>query len=167
MNHNPMRLVARSVYTEDGQTITAVKAEETTRIDSAAKYFTRRGQFVYLASPYSQYRKNRLGEPDLDAAFESVTIAAALLVEAGVPVYCPITHSHPIAELGGLDPLDYEIWKKLDAPLVNAASGCLVLMLDGWQESVGVQHEISEFRKAGKPILYLDWDGEDSPEDSE
>jgi hypothetical protein len=28
-------------------------------------------------------------------------------------------------------------------------------MLEGWQESIGVTHEIEVFTKAGKPIEYL------------
>lgn len=105
--------------------------------------------FWYLGSPYSKYLDG------LDAAHREVCRAAAGLIKAGVPVYSPIAHTHPIAVHGELDPLDHNIWLPADEPMMDAAKGLIVLMLTGWQASFGLSHEIGVFLKAGKPVVYM------------
>lgn len=106
--------------------------------------------FFYLATPYSKYADG------LDAAFTDAAQQAALLVRAGVPVFSPIAHSHPIAMQGGIDPLDHAIWLPADEPFMRAARGLIVCKLVGWKASYGVSVEIRAFRKAGKPVVYMD-----------
>lgn len=107
--------------------------------------------YWYLASPYSKYPGGT------EAAFQEVCKAAAQLIAAGVPVYSPIAHTHPIALHGDMDPLDHEIWLPADMPLMKAAGGLLVLMMDTWQDSYGVSVEIGIFEGAGKPVHYMEW----------
>ena len=107
--------------------------------------------FWYVATNYSRH-------PDgLQSAFEAACRVTAELMRQGVPCMSPIAHSHPIATIGGIDPVDHELWVRNDAPLVHAACGCLVIMMPGWRDSRGVAHEIAEFTEAGKPILFLEW----------
>jgi len=106
--------------------------------------------FWYLASPYSKYHAG------IEAACGVVSQNAALLIKAGIPVYCPIAHTHPIAIHGDMDPLDHSIWLPLDKPFMDAAKGLIVCMMDGWDKSYGVSVEIEEFKKAGKPIVYME-----------
>lgn len=108
-----------------------------------------RESFFYLASPYSGYPAG------LDAAFRAACTNAALLVAAGIPVFCPIAHFHPIAKHGSLDPVDHTIWLPADRPMMDAAHGLIVLMLESWRESVGVAHEIKIFESAGKPVTAM------------
>lgn len=103
----------------------------------------------YLASPYSKYRHG------LEEAFKEVSRQAALLVAEGVPVFSPIAHTHPIAIHGYLDPLDHTIWLPADEPMMHAASGLIVLMMEGWEESYGISVEIAAFQVARKPIIYM------------
>lgn len=105
--------------------------------------------FWYLATPYSLYPTG------IQAAFTDACHAAASLIRAGVPVFCPIAHTHPIAMVGEIDPLDHEIWLPADRPMMDAAKGLIVCKLYGWEESRGVAFEIETFKAAGKPILYL------------
>jgi hypothetical protein len=108
-----------------------------------------RGYF-YLATPYSRYPHG------LEAAFRGASRAAAKFVAAGVPVFSPIAHSHPIAKEGMLDLLDLSMWLEADAPFMAAAIGLIVVKMDGWEDSKGIAHEIEVFEKADKPVLFWD-----------
>ena len=105
---------------------------------------------VYLATPYSKYPQGR------QLAFRHASALAARLLEAGVKVYSPIAHTHPLAEYSGLDPLDHEIWLPFDEAMMSAADALCVAHMEGWSESFGVQHEIKVFAEAKKPIFDLD-----------
>jgi Domain of unknown function (DUF1937) len=107
------------------------------------------GGYWYLGSPYSKFAFG------LEAAYRQVSEAAGLLIRAGVPVFCPIAHSHPIAKYGQLDPVNHELWVTVDAPLVRAAGGLIVLMLPGWTESRGLTHERSAFEATDRPVVYM------------
>ncbi len=104
----------------------------------------------YLATPYTRYAGG------LDQAFKDAAKIAAHLLMAGVKVYSPICHTHPIAVFGQLDPLDHSIWLPFDEAMMAAASTLIVAHLDGWHESYGIAHEVKFFQAAGKPIFDLD-----------
>jgi hypothetical protein len=108
--------------------------------------------FWYLASPYSKYPAGT------EAAFRDVSRVAAMLVRAGVPVFCPIAHSHLVAVEGGLSLTDHDIWLPADEPFMNAAHGGLAVQMPGWRDSYGVGHEIERFEQAGKPVFCLEFD---------
>lgn len=105
--------------------------------------------YWYLATPYSQYRDG------LEAAFALAAKAAAVLVRAGVPVFSPIAHTHPVARFGNMDPLDHSIWLPADEPLMRAAHGLIVLTADGWQDSYGIGFEIEMFNSMNRPVHYM------------
>lgn len=105
--------------------------------------------FLYLASPYSKFNAG------LDAAFKAACEQTALLIRAGYNVFSPVAHSHPVAQFGNFDPLDCAMWLEQDEPFMEAAAGIVVLMLEGWQESVGVMHEINRFAEMDKPIVLM------------
>lgn len=105
--------------------------------------------YWYLGSPYSKFPRG------LDAACECVCKAAAQLIRAGVPVFSPIAHSHAVAEAGDIDALDHAIWLPADEPLMKAAGGLIVLMMDTWEVSFGLSREIKHFIEAGKPVVYM------------
>ena len=103
----------------------------------------------YLATPYSKWTAG------LEDAFVQAAILAARLLTAGLKVYSPIAHSHPLAVHGNLDPLDHNIWLPFDEAMMHAADVLLVAHMDGWRESKGVAHEIDFFDREGKPIFDL------------
>lgn len=105
--------------------------------------------FFYLATPYSKYHEG------IDAAWKMACHQAALLVSAGIPVYSPIAHTHPIAIEGGIDPLDHGIWIPADRPFMESAKGLIVCEMDGWDESLGVSIEIEAFKEMNKPVVYM------------
>jgi len=109
----------------------------------------RRFPLVYLASPYSKY------ELGIEQAFIDVSALAARLMLAGVKIYSPIAHTHPLAIHGNIDPYDHSIWIPFDEAMMTACNALLVAQMQGWEKSYGVNHEIEFFFKARKPIFYL------------
>ncbi len=103
---------------------------------------------IYLASPYSH--------PDpavREQRFHAACQAAVALLHAGRVVFSPIAHSHPLAQHGL--PGNWHFWERYDRAFLELCDEVVVLMLDGWQESVGVQAEIRIARELGKPVRYL------------
>lgn len=106
--------------------------------------------FWYLGSPYSKYPHGRA------MAHIEACRNAALLIKAGVPVFSPIAHTHPIADIGNVDPLDHDIWLPADAPIMQAARGIIVLKMEGWDKSFGISCEIPYFKHTGRPVVYME-----------
>lgn len=106
-------------------------------------------KLVYLASPYSKY------EDGLTSAFlEAAKLGGALMTHK-VMVFSPITHSHPFAAYGGLNPHDHDMYMKLDKLFMPMCDALAIGMLEGWSESKGVLEEIAIFQKAGKPVYKI------------
>lgn len=107
-------------------------------------------QLTYLACPYSN--------PD-DAIragrFASVNRIAATLMQAGHLIFSPISHTRPIALAGDL-PHGFDFWEQYDTAFLKACKAIIVLTIDGWRESVGVQAEIKIAGELGIPIRYID-----------
>jgi len=106
----------------------------------------------YLATPYSKYT------PGIAKAFEDAAALAARLMQAGVKVYSPIAHTHPLAIYGGIDPLAHDVWLSFDEAMMDVANVLIVAHMDGWRESKGIAHEVDFFAIAAKPIFDLNPD---------
>jgi Domain of unknown function (DUF1937) len=106
--------------------------------------------YFYLSTPYSRYPAG------LDAAFNLAIDARASLINAGIPVFSPIIHSHPVAMRCGLDPHDHALWLPVEAPMMRAASGLILLRAESWELSYGMRFERGHFESAGKPIVWMD-----------
>jgi len=104
---------------------------------------------IYLACPYNhEARHIRLYR------FSEVNRVAAELMYLGEIVFSPISHSHPIAEAGGL-PLDFDYWKTFDEWFISRCDKVVVLKLPGWKESVGVKAEVLMAIRLGKDVEYM------------
>jgi nucleoside 2-deoxyribosyltransferase len=104
---------------------------------------------IYLASPYSH--------PDAivrERRFRAACSAAARLIRSGEIVFSPVAHCHAIALCGV--PTDWRFWERHDRRFLEFCDEVVVLMLDGWRESVGVQAEIEIAEELGKPVRYLE-----------
>jgi hypothetical protein len=106
---------------------------------------------VYLACPYSHAEKGMM-----EMRYFAVTSAAARLMgrHPNLNIFSPITHSHPL-HLAGM-PSDWSRWKKIDTQYLRLSKQLYVLMLSGWDTSVGVSAEIEIARRLNIPILYID-----------
>jgi len=110
-------------------------------------------KLVYLATPYSH--------PEAairEMRFEEVNRVAADMMRRGEHVFSPISHTHPIALAGDL-PKGWDFWQDYDRAILSSCYKLVVLMQDGWRESVGVQAEISIARDMGLPVEFMDHGG--------
>ena len=104
---------------------------------------------IYLASPYSH------PDPAMrQSRFEAACRATAALMRAGLMVFSPIAHSHPLTQYGL--PGDWAFWQRYDRAHMEACSAMAILTLDGWKESTGVQAETRIAANLGMPVFLID-----------
>ena len=107
---------------------------------------------IYICSPYSHF------DPAVrEQRFEAACRAAAELTRQGRSVFSPVVHSHNLCRHGL--PLDWQFWQRHDLKFLAICNEIVVLKLDGWEQSVGVQAEIAAARALGKPVSFLAVDG--------
>jgi len=82
-------------------------------------------------------------------------IVASRLIRDGVYVFSPIVHNHPIAEMEHL-PGGFDYWADFDQEMLRRCDRLIVLKLDGWRESTGVQAEIKVAMRLGLEIEYME-----------
>ena len=111
---------------------------------------------IYLASPYS-HRDPAMRQ----MRFNDACRAAAHLIRQGYAVFSPIAHGHSICRYGL--PTDWRFWEPIVRQHLECSEEVVVLMLDGWRESVGVHAEIRIAGECGRPVRYLAQDAVDSP----
>ncbi len=86
--------------------------------------------FWYLASIYRKYPWGK------EEAFKVAADNAAILLKAGIPVFSPITHSHPIAIAGKFTDNDENaVFLKNDYHFMKAAEGLIICEMENWEES--------------------------------
>lgn len=108
---------------------------------------TVREKRIYLASPYSSQdsavRQDR---------YEEACKKAAELMSQGYNVFSPIAHSHPISQHIG-NGLDHDFWLSQDLSFLESwADEMWVLMLPGWEESIGIWKEVNFATEKGIKI---------------
>lgn len=111
------------------------------------------GDLIYLAAPYTHKERAVMVE-----RFERINAIAAKFMAAGLYVFSPISHTHPIADAGTL-PRGWDFWKGYDETMISRCNQLYVLMLPGWRESTGVNAEMEIAEKMGIPIYYVTPDG--------
>ena len=109
------------------------------------KVYSLLAPLVYLASPYTH------ADPAvMEARFQAATRYAARLMGQGVNVFSPIAYTHVILQHGL--PVDWDFWKQYGEKWLAVCDSMIVLMLDGWEASKGVNAEIAIMGAAGKSI---------------
>lgn len=105
-------------------------------------------KLYYLASPYSHK------DPSVKKMrAEAVTESAVALLRHGVFVFAPISYNEPWEKYSL--PSDWGFWEVFDKTFVERCDGgVIVLMLDGWDKSVGVTAEIEYARSLGLPVYF-------------
>jgi len=103
---------------------------------------------IYLCSPYSH------PDPSVrEARFDAACLATVELMRAGHVVFSPIVHGHPLVRFDL--PIEWDYWERIDREHLRKCDEVVVLMLDGWRESRGVQAEIDLAIEMDLPIRYL------------
>lgn len=105
---------------------------------------------IYVGTPYSKYPAG------IEAAFVDACKLTARLLREGLKVYSPIAHTHPIAIHGEIDPYDHAVWLPFDGAMMEKSEAMIVAMMEGWETSYGVRHEIEVFAGAVKPVYFLE-----------
>ena len=109
------------------------------------------GKRIYLASPYTD--KSEIIMAD---RFEAVCKKAAELMARGYIVFCPIAHSHPIAQCLPTNYItDFDFWMGQDLDYIKLwADEVWVYKLSGWTDSKGVAKEMNLAYELNKPVIF-------------
>ena len=116
--------------------------------DGFAEYCFKSNSYLYLGSPYSHTDPFIREERYLKAS----KVLAEFLTK-GIWTYSPIVHCHELAKIGGL-PTEALFWKGYNFFMLLHSRGLLVLQLDGWDASIGLQDEIKEAKRLGLPVQF-------------
>lgn len=106
---------------------------------------------IYLATPYDAHPGGHA------EAWRDTCTATAALLRRGVPVFSPILHFHHTSARVSYS---REQWLALDERFMAVCGAIVVAMLPGWGVSHGIDHEITYFKKRGRPIAYFDMKAE-------
>ena len=104
---------------------------------------------IYIASPYSH--------PNPFVVQQRVTAVreyAAKLIMRGECAFSPIVYAHEMALAHGMG-TDAKTWAVFNDKMVQAAKAMHVLMLEGYGESLGVQHEIRYAEYLSLPTTFV------------
>jgi len=104
---------------------------------------------VYLAIAYS-HKNPRIRE----IRYEIANIISAYLMNLGVVIFSPITHSHPLAAYNL--PTGWDYWKSQDLSYLTVCESIIAVTLDGWKESIGLQDEVNIMKDMGKKVSFFD-----------
>ena len=112
---------------------------------------------IYLASPYTSEF-----DEVVEARVQMVKAATAALITKGLPIFSPITYTSDLVGLSGLDG-SLTSWQPLDDHILGVSDELWVLMLDGWEKSKGIAHEIEQAEDIGLyiflvpyPLIYVE-----------
>ena len=110
---------------------------------------------MYIAAPYAHPERSVR-----EHRFRTACRAAARLMQAGVVVFSPLSHSVPIVEFLDMENLNCmtpnQFWMSCDLPLLDLCSELLILGLQGWEQSEGVREEMFFALKKNKPITLIE-----------
>ena len=108
--------------------------------------------FLYLAQPYSDPSRITRGY-----RYWAALMASAILMKKGYTVFSPIAHGHRISSLLGPQAMGYDRWKILDEAVIKspACKGLVILKLDGWKESEGLENEVYRAQAQDISIHYM------------
>lgn len=102
---------------------------------------------IYLASVYSLNADKEL----MQKRFEYVEKYVATSEEH---LYSPIVYSHAFGLKYEL-PKEYKFWKQRDRNSLQRCDALYVLMMPGWEDSIGVTDEIAYAKSINKPIKMI------------
>jgi Domain of unknown function (DUF1937). len=103
---------------------------------------------IYIACPYTDESSVVQGQRYVESRR-----AAAKLMAAGIAVYNPLAQT-VTAIAAGLD-LTHEKYLKLDTEVLSRCSEMIVLLLPGWENSVGVHREMEVAAKLQKRVTLV------------
>ena len=106
-------------------------------------------ELTYLASPYTHHDKDVI-----ESRYLQAVAAVRALMAQGEHVFSPIVHCHIVAKNSSL-PLDWDYWRDIDFDFIDRCDKMTVLMIEGWEDSKGVQAEIKYATEMSMVIEYI------------
>ncbi|WP_339347331.1 DUF1937 family protein [uncultured Sphingomonas sp.] len=111
---------------------------------------------IYLSVPYSS--------PDSNIRADRVARVRremARMMAQGHLTVCPVAMNHEaIEQLADAGDPGGSYWRQLEAGLAAVCDELVVVAVEGWRESRGVQREIALFKDQAKPVRLLQADAE-------
>lgn len=105
---------------------------------------------IYIASPYSAPSD----AVRYDRFMRARTYAHHLMAQ-GIVCFSPIAYGRQFEKVFAVAP-DHETWMDFNDWMLLASQEVRVLMLAGWQESLGVAHEIALANDHGIPVSFVE-----------
>ena len=106
---------------------------------------------IYLAVPHTHDCSYVMA-----ARRHLVDSAALYFIREGKCVFSPISMSHALTDYNVGKGITHEQWLKQDAPFLETAGHLYILTLEGWEQSLGVEHERRVAKAREIPIKLLD-----------
>lgn len=77
-----------------------------------------------------------------------------MLARRQIIVYSPIAHTHPVLQQVEIDG-GFDTRKEFDESMIERCDDFLILTVEGWQESVGLNAELAFARTLEKRVAYV------------
>jgi hypothetical protein len=104
---------------------------------------------IFLSSPYSDPNPLVMAE-----RYREARELTAAMLRQGAVVFSPIVYLHELAKDYQL-PKDAKYWSNFNVSMLRRADVFAILMLDGWEQSKGVQMELSLAKHLNIPVQEL------------
>lgn len=104
---------------------------------------------IFVSVPYSH--PNSLVVKD---RVKFLSLYCAKLLKEGKWNLSPVTHGTTISQHAKL-PMDFNFWQHISYEMLSVSKEIHVLMLAGWEESIGVIGEINYAKEHNIPIFYI------------
>jgi hypothetical protein len=127
--------------------------------DQAMKHKERLPSMAYLAVSYTGSMGKHCPRYRKELSFSMANAVAGWLIDRGELVYSPISHSHPIHDYMLHHADDHRFWMDYDDKMMEFCDRLYVIKSTNWEQSSGVQHEIEWFVKRGRPVFFIDING--------
>lgn len=90
----------------------------------------------------------------MEQRYLHTSLAVAYLLREGVWVYSPIVHCHELAKRGNL-PREASFWREYNFHMLARSEEMLILRIEGYLDSIGIEEERTEARRLMIPWRYL------------
>ena len=105
---------------------------------------------LYLASPYTH--ENPI---IMEHRYKYMLQVCAYFANNKICVYSPIVHWHPVAKLHSL-PKEFEFWQEFDRQFLDSCDEMLIIPLQGWEDSKGINAEVDYCEEQDIPFRLMD-----------
>jgi len=103
-----------------------------------------RDRLYYLASPFTGH--------DPENILEINSQAMTYLLKQGFYVFSPILHTYIISEASN----QHWFWMNQDFTILKRCDALIILDIEGWESSQGVQEEIALAQVRNMPVYHLE-----------